>query len=259
MRFLSLCAMLAFVGIASAQIINPPSALPNGATATTQSPGDNSTKIATTAYAQNPGAITPSSVTTNGIISGTTAYVTTLNLVSGTYTSGITTTGTTSQTCNLAITGGATATVALTGSNAIAGGTALVVTAVGSGLTTVPTTATVTSGTATCSGTATITTVVGVTATYASEYITCPTTCTITPEAPAAGQQLYVRNAPGSATVITLAALGASNYYELTTHAGWGTANHAVTSGGVATDAIGLVGYDANHLAVYTYVGTWTD
>ena len=51
----------------SAQIINPPSALPNGATATTQSPGDNSTKIATTAYAQNPGAITPSSVTTSAL------------------------------------------------------------------------------------------------------------------------------------------------------------------------------------------------
>ena len=38
-------------------------ALPNGTTATTQTAGDNSTKIATTAYVTSPGAITPTSVT----------------------------------------------------------------------------------------------------------------------------------------------------------------------------------------------------
>ena len=83
--------------------------------------------------------------------------VTTGYLYSGTYTSGISATGSTGQTCNIAITNGActgsTVTVALTGSNAIAGSTALVVTGAGTGCTSAPTTGTVSSGTATCSGT----------------------------------------------------------------------------------------------------------
>lgn len=92
-------------------------------------------------------------------------------------------------------------------------------------------------------------------------YVICTSTCTVTPLAPSASPvtQLCVRNAPGSATVITMAALGSGNYYELTTHASWGTANHTVASGGVATDAICLAGYDANHYAVMSYSGTWTD
>ena len=96
-------------------------------------------------------------------------------------------------------------------------------------------------------------------------YIICTTTCNVTPLQPAAGVQLCVRNAPGSATVITLNALSTGNgyspqaYYELTTHAAWGTLAHAVTSGGVATDSICLVGYDSSHYAVMSYTGTWTD
>ena len=74
-----------------------------------------------------------------------------------TYTSGITATGTTGQTCVLTnFTGGytsAAATVALTGTNIIASGTPLVVTNPGSGYTTNPTTGSVSNGTATCSGT----------------------------------------------------------------------------------------------------------
>jgi hypothetical protein len=45
-------------------------ALQNGTTATTQSAGDNSTKIATTAYAASPGAIAPTTVTASGIVTG---------------------------------------------------------------------------------------------------------------------------------------------------------------------------------------------
>jgi hypothetical protein len=73
------------------------------------------------------------------------------------------------------------------------------------------------------------------------------------------GNQLCVRNAPGQANVITMAALGASSYYELTTHAGWGTANHTLISGGAATDFICFVGIDAYHYAVMASTGTWTD
>ena len=77
--------------------------------------------------------------------------------------------------------------------------------------------------------------------------------------APAVGAQFCVRNAPGSATVITLNALGSGNYYELTSHAGWGTANHSLVSSGAATDAICLVGYDANHYEIFSFTNAWTD
>ena len=97
------------------------------------------------------------------------------------------------------------------------------------------------------------------TVTTKNTYVICTTTCNLTPMQAAAGVQLCVRNAPGSATVITLNALAASNYYELTTHAGWGTAAHNLVSGGVATDSICLVGYDATHYAVMSFTGTWTD
>ena len=92
-----------------------------------------------------------------------------------------------------------------------------------------------------------------------NNYIFCSTTCTVTPLAPAAGVKLCIRHTPGVATVITLAALGSGNYYELTSHAGWGTANHTVTSGGTNADQICLRGYDSNHYAVDTFTGTWTD
>jgi hypothetical protein len=89
-------------------------------------------------------------------------------------------------------------------------------------------------------------------------YIICTTTCNVTPLTPAAGVQLCARNAPGSATVITLNAIS-SGYYELTTHAGWGTETHTLVSGGLSTDSICLVGYDSSHYAVMSYTGTWTD
>lgn len=85
-------------------------------------------------------------------------------LSAGTYTSGITATGSTGQTCALTTFNGggsaATATVALTGTNTIAGGTALVATASGSGFSSAPTSATAGNGTATCSGTATVSTTI---------------------------------------------------------------------------------------------------
>lgn len=78
---------------------------------------------------------------------------------SPTYTSGGTVTGSTGQTCNLSNfngLSGAAATVILTGTNTIASGTHLTVTNEGSGATTPPTTATLSNGTATCSGTANV-------------------------------------------------------------------------------------------------------
>ena len=87
-----------------------------------------------------------------------------IGVLSGTYTSGITATGSATQTCILTASNGsgtsAAFTVALTGSNTIAGGAALAVTTAGSGYNTAPTAATVASGTATCSGTAVISTLV---------------------------------------------------------------------------------------------------
>jgi hypothetical protein len=84
-------------------------------------------------------------------------------LSSGTYTSGISATGTAGQTCTLSgfngSGSGATATIALTGTNTIASGTAFTVSANGSGYTTAPTSASAGSGTAACSGTAVLATV----------------------------------------------------------------------------------------------------
>lgn len=86
-------------------------------------------------------------------------------IASGTYTSGISATGTIGQTCTLSSfnngNASGTATVALTGTNTIAVGTALVITNTGNGSTSAATSATAGNGTATCSGTATVATVLG--------------------------------------------------------------------------------------------------
>lgn len=86
--------------------------------------------------------------------------------VKGTYTSGITATGTTGQTCLLTSfngTGGtgAAATLKLTGTNTIAGGTILNFTTYGSGYTGTSTSATVSNGTAACTGTPVLVTRIG--------------------------------------------------------------------------------------------------
>ncbi len=85
----------------------------------------------------------------------------------GTYTSGITAVGTVGQTCKLdSFNGGGqggTATVKLTGTNTIASGTPLHIIVGGNGVawTSNPTSATASSGSATCSGTATVNVVAG--------------------------------------------------------------------------------------------------
>jgi hypothetical protein len=86
------------------------------------------------------------------------------DITAATYTSGGTVTGSSTQTCNAAFVGGtATATIALTGTNTIAGSTAFTAIAGGIGYnsTNPPTQAVLTSGTATCSGTATISATLG--------------------------------------------------------------------------------------------------
>lgn len=92
-----------------------------------------------------------------------------------TYTSGGSITGATGTTCILTITNGggtgATGLVWLTGTNAIAGATAIRITAPGTGFTGNATTATLSNGTATCSGTATVAT---------TAFVTYPVTTTLT-------------------------------------------------------------------------------
>ncbi len=114
------------------------------------------------------------------------------------YTSGGSISGSKGQTCNLSSFNGVTgasATVALTGTNTIAAGTALTITSPGYGATIAPTSATLSNGTATCSGTATVATTItsgvmtaqapGSTSVFASvsgvnsvgtAYTTCPVT-----------------------------------------------------------------------------------
>lgn len=113
---------------------------------------------------------------------------------SGTYTSGITATGTVGQTCVLgSFNGGGTgaaATVALTGTDTIAGGTALVIANVGSAYTSAPTSATASDGTATCSGTATVATVISAAPTY-------DTGATCTPQATSGNQKKQTMECTG--------------------------------------------------------------
>src|SRR5579871_3533307 len=113
-----------------------------------------------------------------------------------TYVGGGTIAGSSGQTCNLANFNGvigATGTVALTSSNTIASGTHLTITNPGHGATVAPITATLSNGTATCSGTASVHTAItpgaltaqvpGATTLFASvsgvnsvgaSYLTCP-------------------------------------------------------------------------------------
>ena len=138
------------------------------------------------------GATDPTIASTSAGIQAT--YVSSTN--SPTYTSGGTITGSAGQTCDLSGFSGvtnATATVTLTGQNKIASGTHLNVTNSGYGGTTAPTTATLSNGTATCSGVATVITALttgvlsaespGTTTVFASvsgvnsvgiPYLTCP-------------------------------------------------------------------------------------
>ncbi len=78
-------------------------------------------------------------------------------VTSGWYVSGGTATGTAGQTCTVTFTGGAaTATVPLNGTNVIGTGMPMTITAIGSGYGSAPTTGTLSNGSATCSGTATL-------------------------------------------------------------------------------------------------------
>lgn len=143
-------------------IVIASSLLPISALATTQ---------AVTDYCMTGGR----QVTTSGLSSSTrvmqsaptctvTAYVHGYSeLATATYASGGTITGSAAQTCAVSFTSGATigtGTVALTGTNTIANGTTITLSVKGAFLT-APTTATLSNGTATCSGTATITTTLG--------------------------------------------------------------------------------------------------
>ena len=94
-----------------------------------------------------------------------TSVPTTGIMVAANYDSGGTITGTAGQTCNLSGfnngSTGATATVTLTDTNTIANGTSLLLTGGGTGATAPPTAATLSSGTATCTGTVSITSWLG--------------------------------------------------------------------------------------------------
>jgi len=269
-------------------------ALPNGTTATTQTLGDNTTKIATDAFVLanvGSGMTYPSStyyglsggsswstshLSDNGTTITASENFTAPALVSGTPSSGALAaipSGAHGMACDESSTAGVPAssvdyircgTGGMVGSDNNGAESAVVLAAASQTLTNKSIAGSeINSGTVASTYIGPPTTVVSsgsvAAVTTNNTYIICTSTCNVTPLQAAAGVQLCVRNAPGSATVITLNALGSSNYYELTTHAAWGTANHTVVSGGAQTDAICLVGYDATHYAVMSYNGTWTD
>lgn len=192
----------------------------------------------------------------------TSVVATSASLYSGAYTSGITATGTTGQTCAIAIIGGggsgATVTVALTGTNAIAGATALVVTAAGTGFTSAPTTGTVTAGTASaCSGTPVLATVLTVPDPGGSPaYLVNTTTSPMTFLLPAGvpGLQRCYRNGTGKSGVLTVA-VSASNAIDLNGSNGT-TSTGTLVSPGMLGDSACLFSDATNHWYAYGY---WTN
>ena len=90
-------------------------------------------------------------------------------------------------------------------------------------------------------------------------YYVCTTTCSITLPTPAAGTQFCVRNDSAVTTVITIVAISLVQF-EKTTYNGYGTVTTGtMVSGGALGDKICLVGRDATHYLVGSFVGTWTN
>lgn len=90
-------------------------------------------------------------------------------------------------------------------------------------------------------------------------YYVCTTTCSITLPTPAAGAQFCIRNDSAVTTVITIVAI-TSVQFEKTTYNGYGTVTTGtMVSGGALGDKICLVGRDATHYLVGSFVGTWTN
>ena len=127
---------------------------------------------------------TPTAMLNGGAGYGATAYApasftltgynaTGLTPGSTTYTSGITATGTVTQTCTLTFSSSgspitaAVGTVRLSTTNTVAAGSVVTFTTVGTGYGSVPTTAVATNGTATCSGTVAVSTALGAYAPFA--------------------------------------------------------------------------------------------
>ena len=195
------------------QAVNPTaSAFNTSASGCSQaSPCDITSTVGPIAFGSNDGTIVANSAGIEATYSAATN--------SPTYFSGGTITGTKGQTCNLSSFNGvigATATVALTGKNVIASGTQLTVTNSGFGASRPPTTATLSDGTATCSGTAAVVTALNGTGVLTAEnpgltqifatvsgvnsvgqpFTTCPVS------------SIYVHDAGGSNTSFTLSAGG---------------------------------------------------
>jgi len=130
---------------------------------------------------------------------------------SPTYTSGGTITGSVGQYCNLSdfngVTG-ATATVALTATNTIASGTQLAIVTEGYGATTAPTTATLTNGTASCSGTANVITALASNLGFGQSVIGAAATVTLTgANTIASGTHLTVTSSGYGATIAPTTAM----------------------------------------------------
>ncbi len=119
---------------------------------------------------------------------------------SPTYTSGGTIIGTTGQTCGLSnfngLTGG-TATVTLTGQDTILSGTHLIITSEGSGASAPPTTATLSNGTASCSGTVNVITALTGVAGIGQSVVDAAATVTLTGSNTIASGTALTVTAPG--------------------------------------------------------------
>ena len=88
-------------------------------------------------------------------------------------------------------------------------------------------------------------------------YYICTTTCSITLPTPAAGDEFCVRNDTNVSTVITFAAISGVQF-ENTNFTSYKTANTSIVSGGAAGDKLCVLGRDATHYLVASFIGTWS-
>ena len=171
-----------------------------------------------------------------------------------TYVSGGTFSGSKGQTCNLSDFNGinnATATLALTGSNSVAAGTQLTIINPGYGATAAPTTAVLSNGTATCSGTADVSTVItngvltgqapGATTVFASvsgvngvgvPYLTCPVATIVVHDASSSNTNFTL--APQGTQNLTADVYDTNNVY-ITPTLAWGSSSTATAGVAVGT------------------------
>jgi hypothetical protein len=85
----------------------------------------------------------------------------------------------------------------------------------------------------------------------------CTGVCTVTPPTPAPGYKFCILNDNNVATAITLAAISGVSYQN-TNFTSYKSANTSIVSSGAAGDRMCILGRDATHYLVQSFIGSWS-